>query len=123
MTFAFRRVNIRLEVSHKQKLNKVTGYTYYTSCTSKMVLHLRCSSVNHNVYLDYGFMATSEPQKYVINKISVFRYSKKCYWYGPIPYSTTNTSIPPNSNFNNKLPFQGRRNRFGKSGYGLTTFW
>ena len=27
-------------------------------------------------------MATSEPQKYVTNKIPVFRYSKKCDRYG-----------------------------------------
>ena len=32
---------------------------------------LKSLSVNHTVYLDYGFMATSEPQKYVINKIPV----------------------------------------------------
>ena len=30
---------------------------------------MKSSSVNHTVYLNYGFMATSEPQKYVINKL------------------------------------------------------
>ena len=37
-------------------------------------------------------MATSEPQKYVINKIPVFRYSKNVIGIDLIPYSTTNTA-------------------------------
>ena len=41
-------------------------------------------------------MATSEPQKYVTNKIPVFRYSKNIIGIDSIPYSTTNTSIPRN---------------------------
>ena len=40
----------------------------------RLVLHLQSLSVNRTVYLSYDFMATSEPQKYVINKIPVFRY-------------------------------------------------
>ena len=54
-------------------------------------------SVNHTVYLDYGFMATSKPQKYVINKIPVVRNSKNVIGIDSIPYSTTNTGILPNS--------------------------
>ena len=52
-------INVRLEVSHKQKLYKVIVInTYYTFCTSRLVLHLRSLDVNHAVYLDYGFMAS-----------------------------------------------------------------
>ena len=39
-------------------------------------------------------MATSEPQKYVTNKVPVFRYSKNVISMDSIPYSTTNTGIP-----------------------------
>ena len=47
------------------------------------MLHLKSSSVKHTVYLNYGFMATSEPQKHVIiiNKITVLWYSKKFNQY------------------------------------------
>ena len=66
--------------------------TYYTS---RLVLHLNSSSVNHTVYLNYGFMATSESQKYVINRY--FGIVKNVIGIDSIPYSTTNTGIPHNS--------------------------
>ena len=40
-------------------------------------------------------MATSEPQKYVINRY--FGIVKNVIGIDSIPYSTTNTGIPPNS--------------------------
>ena len=52
-----------------KNLHEVTGYKYIcASYTSKLVLDHDSSGVNHIVYLQYGFMATSEPQKNLINK-------------------------------------------------------
>ena len=45
-----------------KNLHEVTGYT------SRLVLHHNSSSVNYSVYLQYGFIATSEPQKNFITK-------------------------------------------------------
>ena len=39
-------------------------------------------------------MATSEPQKYVTNKIPDFGILKKVIGMDSIPYSTTNTGVP-----------------------------
>ena len=44
-------------------------------------------------------MATSQQQKYVINKIPVFRYSKNVIGIDSIPYSTSNTGILRNPTY------------------------
>ena len=38
------------------------------SAIMTMVLHLKSSTANYAIYLDYGFMAISEPQKVPSNK-------------------------------------------------------
>ena len=48
-------------------------------------------------------MATSEPQKYVTNKIPVFWYSKNVIGMDSIPYSTTNAGIPLSPNCDTKF--------------------
>ena len=50
--------SLRLEVSHKQKL--------YTGTGCKYILYFLYK--NYIGYLDYGFIATSDPQKNVIDK-------------------------------------------------------
>ena len=72
-----------------------------------LVLHLKGSSVNHAVYLDCGFMATCEPQKkyqyYSIltgivgffQNTSITGILKNVFIIDLIPWSTTNTGIPP----------------------------
>ena len=51
-----------------KNLHEVTGYKYMMCFLYKLVLDHDSSGVNHIVYLQYGFMATSEPQKNLINK-------------------------------------------------------
>ena len=55
------------------------------------VFHLKSASVNHTVYLDYGFVAISEPHKTINNKISLLQYSKNL-----IGIDLTDTGILPN---------------------------
>ena len=65
----------RLEVFHNPNLHEVTGFKYKLTLSIQVGWYLATSlSVNLTVYLTYGFMATSKPQKNVINK----------YWYSQL---------------------------------------